>query len=61
MELVDMEVHNVEMLGGVADPVQHQQVIGDGIVDVRVEPQRRGNTTDQLRTGYRIAAGERSS
>ena len=33
-----MEVHNVKMLGGVPDPVQHQQVIGDGIMDVGVEP-----------------------
>ena len=59
--LVDMEVQNVEILGGVADPVKHQHVIGNGIVDVRVEPKRGGDTPDQLRIGYRIAAGEISS
>ncbi len=33
-----MEVQNVKILGGVPHPVEHQQVIRDGVVDVRVEP-----------------------
>ena len=31
------------------DPVQHQHVVGDGVADVRVEPDRGGNAADELR------------
>ena len=51
MKLIDMEVQNIKFLGGVADPVEHQHVVGNGIVDIGVEPDRRGNAADELRAG----------
>ena len=58
MKLIDVEMQNVKVLCGVADPVQHQHVVGDGIADVRVEPDRGGNAADELRARDRIATGE---
>ena len=51
MKLIDMEVQNIKFLGGVADPVENQHVVGNGIVDIGVEPDRRGNAADELRAG----------
>ena len=60
MKLIDVEMQNVKVLCGVADPVQHQHVVGDGIADVRVEPDRGGNAADELRARDRIATGEQA-
>ena len=40
MKLIDMEVQNVELVGPLADAVEHQHIIGDRIAHVGVEPQR---------------------
>src|SRR2546423_4936616 len=48
MQLVDVEMQNVELIGLVIDPVEHEHVIGDRIVDVGIQPQRRWNTTYEL-------------
>ena len=51
MKLIDMEVQNVKVLGRVAYAVEHQHVIGNGIVDIGVEPDRCRNAADELRAG----------
>ena len=58
MELVDMEVQDVEVVGALAHAVQHQHVIGDRIADAGVEPQRRGHAGHQIGRRDRIAARE---
>ena len=40
MKLIDMEVQQVELVGPLADAVEHQHIIGDRIAHVGVEPQR---------------------
>src|SRR5579862_1114690 len=40
MKLIDMEMQNVEICRPLADTVKHQHVIGYGITDVWIEPQR---------------------
>ena len=60
MELVDMEVQNVEIVGTFAHPVQHQHVIRNWITHVRVEPQRRRRATHNACGRHGIAACEQS-
>ena len=58
MELVDVEVQDVEIVGTFAYSVQHQHVIRNRIAHVRVEPQRRRRATDKPRGRHGIAACE---
>jgi hypothetical protein len=58
MELVDVEVQDVELIGHAAHLVEHHHVMGDGIAHGRVEAQRLGRTGHEPRRGDRIAAGE---
>ena len=38
MKLIDMKVENIELVGPLANLVEHQHVIGDGIANSRREP-----------------------
>ena len=58
MELVDVEVQDIEIVGTFAYPVQHQHVIRNWITHIRVEPQRRRRATDKPRGRHGIAACE---
>ena len=58
LELVDMEVQNVEILGALADAIEHQHVVGNGIPDARVEPQRLRHAGHEIGRRDRIAARE---
>jgi hypothetical protein len=58
MIIVDVEVHDVEIVGTFADPAQHQHVIRNGITHFQVEPQRRCRTTDKSRRRHGIATRE---
>src|SRR6478672_958513 len=58
MKLVDMEVQNVKILGAVAHAVKHQHVVGNRIVDIGIEPERRRNAADELRASDGVTAGE---
>jgi hypothetical protein len=58
MELIDMEVQDVEIVGTFAHTVQHQHRIWNRIAHVRVEPQGGRRATDKPRGGDGIAARE---
>ena len=58
MELIDMEVENVEFFGAVADAIEHQHVIGDGIANILVETEGPRGAGDQIGTRYGVAACE---
>ena len=58
LELVDMEVQDVEVVGALAHAIEHQHVIGDRIDDAGVEPQRLGHAGHEIGRRDRIAAGE---
>ena len=58
MELVDMEVQNVEIVGALAHAIEHQHVIGNRIADAGVEPQRLGHAGHEIGRRDRIAARE---
>ena len=58
MELVDVEVQNVEIVGTFAYAVQHQHVIRNRIAHIRIEPQRRRRATNKPRGRHGIAACE---
>ena len=53
-----MEVQNIKFLRGGADPVEHQHVVGNGIADIGVKPDRCRNASDELGAGDGIAARE---
>ena len=40
VEDIDMEVQNVELIGHPSDLVEHDDVIGNGVLDARIKPQR---------------------
>ena len=56
MELIDMEVQDVEVVGALAHAIEHQHVIGNRIADAGVEPQRLGHAGHQIGRGDQIAA-----
>ena len=58
LELVDMEVQYVEFVGALADAIEHQHVIGNGIANAGVEPQRLGHAGNEIGRRDRIAARE---
>ena len=58
MELIDMEMQDVEVVGALADAIEHQHVIGDRIADAGVEPQRLGHAGHEIGRRDRIAARE---
>ena len=49
MELVDVEMENVELVGTFAHAIQHEHVIRNGVSHVRVESQRRRRATHKSR------------
>ena len=48
MELVDVEVDDVELVGLPAHLVEHQHVVGDGVAHGRIEAQRLRAARDEL-------------
>ena len=58
LELIDMEVQDVEVVGALAHAIEHQHVIGDRIEDAGVEPQRLGHAGHEIGGRDRIAAGK---
>jgi hypothetical protein len=58
MKEVDMEMQNVEFLDSLAHLVEHEHVVGDGVLDGRIEPQRGHGAAGELGGGDGIAAGE---
>ena len=56
MELIDMEMQDVEILGPPAHAIKHQHVIGNWIAHAGVEPQRRGYAGHEIGCRDRIAA-----
>ena len=57
MEKIDVEMQDIEFRHPLGDPVQHDDVVRQGIVNA-VEPERAGHDRGELRLGARIAAGE---
>ena len=53
-----MEVNHVEAMGLLKDPLEHEEVGGDGIPRIRIESQSAGAYRDQLGVRFRVAAGE---
>src|SRR5437868_1787571 len=53
-----MEMQDIEILRITADPVEHEHVVGDRIVDIGVEPQCHRRATDQVGGGDRVPAGK---
>jgi len=51
-----LPLRNFEIVGLLAHPVQHQHVIRDGILHVRVEPQCSRHAADEPRRRHRVAA-----
>ena len=58
MQHVDMEVQHVELVGPSSHLLQHHEVIGQWVLDDRIEPQRDVAAADQLGGCSGIAAGE---
>ena len=58
LKLVDMEVHDIEVVSALAHAIEHQHVIGNRVADAGVEPQRLGHARHQIRRRDRIAARE---
>ena len=58
LELVDMEMDDVKFLGSFVHPAHHQHEIGNRIAHRAIEPQRHGNTGDEVGRSDRVAAGE---
>ena len=58
MELIDMEMQDVEVVGALADAIEHQHVIGDRIADAGVEPECLGHAGHEIGRRDRIAARE---
>ncbi len=58
VKLVDVEMQDVEILRIAADPVEHEHVVGDRVVDIGVETQRHRRAADQVGGGDRVPAGK---
>jgi hypothetical protein len=58
MELVDVEMENVELVGTFAHAIQHEHVVRNGVSHIRVESQRRRRATHKPRRRHGIAARE---
>ncbi len=58
MQVLDVEMQHVEFGGVRAHTLEHQQVMGQGIVHPRVEAQRAWRAGDQARGCLRVGAGE---
>jgi len=56
MKLIDVEVQNVEFVGELSHPVEHQHVIGDRVTHVGVETQRHRDARHQTRAGNGVSA-----
>ena len=51
-------MQDVEILRIAADPVEHEHVVGNRVVDIGVETQRHRRATDQVGGGDRVPAGK---
>src|SRR6185437_14671526 len=58
MEVIDMEVEDVEFGGPLPNPVEHQHVIGNDVLDGGVQPQRLRGAASQLGGRHGITAGK---
>jgi ABC-type microcin C transport system duplicated ATPase subunit YejF len=58
MKLVDVEMQDVELIGKLANAIEHQHVIRNRIADVGIEPQCLRGTAHQLCGGDRIRTGK---
>ncbi len=58
MELIDMEMQDVEVVGLLADAIEHQHIIGNRVTDAGVEPERLGHAGYEVGGGDRVAARE---
>ena len=60
VEHVHVEVQNVELIGHPSDLVEHKDVMGSGVLDARIKPQRDFAAGLQASRGARIPASEQS-
>ena len=58
MKLVDVKMENVELVGALANLIEHQHIIGDGIADRGRKTKRRLGTRHELGRGQRVATGK---
>ncbi len=58
MELINVEVQDVEVVGPLTQAIKHQHVIGNRIADPRVEAERPRHAGNEIGCGDRIAACE---
>ena len=56
VKLVDVEMQNVEFVGALAHPIEHQHVVWNRVPHIGVEPERHGGTGHEVGGGYRVAA-----
>ena len=57
MQLIDVEVQDIELGSHLPDLVEHQQMIGDGVLD-GILPKSPPAARHQICAGHRISAGE---
>jgi hypothetical protein len=58
VEDVDMEVQDVELIGHLSHLVEHDDVVGNGVLDARIKPQSELAAGLQAGGRPRISAGE---
>src|SRR5262245_28052079 len=58
MQVIDMEVQYVELIRDPHELVQHDHVVGNGVVSFGLEPQRRPAARYEVCVRHGIAAGE---
>ena len=56
--LFDMEMEDVELISTATDLIEHDDMIGNMVPDLGIQPKRSLRTAHQFRAGPRIAAGE---
>jgi len=56
MELIDVEMQNVKLVGPSANAIEHQHVIRDRVAHVGVETQRNRYARHQTRAGNGVSA-----
>ena len=56
--LFDMEMKDVELISPATDLIEHDDMIGDMVLDLGIQPKRLLRTAHKFRAGPRIAAGE---
>ena len=59
LQEVDVKMQDVEFSSAPAHPVQHNHVIGNCVLDCRVQPQCRFSASDKFCASLRVTAGEK--